>query len=345
MTDLRTSPRPTCPECGGAGDVKYPGVSDRLFGAPGAWNLRACVDAGCECLWLDPCPLLEDIGKAYDAYYTHGTRRPSAERLIERLWGFLGQSALAGKHHQTVGMMPAPLGAALYKVLGLVPEIRLHLALLLRHLPPPKPGMKLLDVGCGDGLALRVLEQVGWTVQGQDVDAQAVAVARGRGLEVRHGVIQDCGFPAESFDAVTMSHVIEHVHDPAGLLREVHRLLRPGGTLVSVTPNVHSANHERLGASWLSLDPPRHLVIFSANALRKVAGRAGFQHSEISSSVRATQWAEVAARYIQRSGQYRWDDRGVLADRLAGKYHFFAALARKDAERLRGDELILTASK
>ena len=230
-------------------------------------------------------------------------------------------------------------------LLTLVPHIGLHLELLLRHLPPPQPGQKLLDVGCGEGLALHVLSQVGWQVEGQDVDAQALAVTAQRGIRVKQGQLSDCGYPDGAFDAVTMSHVIEHVHDPEALLREIHRILRPGGTLVSITPNVGSANLQRFGASWIALDPPRHLLLFSAAALHAVARRAGFTATEVTSSVRATNSSEVAARHIRRTGSWRWAEGGSLADRVAGRYQLYRQLLQRDAAKLRGDELILIARK
>jgi 2-polyprenyl-3-methyl-5-hydroxy-6-metoxy-1,4-benzoquinol methylase len=344
-TGLRTSPRPTCPICAGGGEVKYAEVGDKLFGVPGSWNLRSCRDAGCGCLWLDPCPLPADIGKAYDAYYTHGSRSPAVERMIERAWGFLGRAFLTGKYRRSIAGTPAVVGAVVQPLLGLVPDIGLHLELLLRHLPPPQPQQKLLDVGCGEGLSLHVLSRVGWQVEGQDVDAQALAVTARRGIRVKQGQLADCGYADGTFDAVTMSHVIEHVHDAEALLREIHRILRPGGTLVSITPNVDSAALQRFGSNWIHLDPPRHLTLFTAAASHTIARRAGFVTTEVTSSVRVTSSTEVASRHIRQTGSWRWAAGGSVIDRVAGRYRLYQQLLQGDAEKLRGDELILIARK
>jgi len=342
---LRVIDRPRCPVCNHTGQIRYQGMRDALFGAPGEWTMRACPDAACGCLWLDPCPSPDDIGRAYDAYYTHAARTPLAERAVARVWALLGQLTLAGHHGRPVGPVPAAVGRALAPLIDAVPALGLHLALLLRHLPPPTPGMSLLDVGCGDGLALQVLAGIGWRVQGQDVDPKAVAVATARGLQVRQGLLHQCGFADGSFDAVTSSHVLEHVHEPVPFLAEMHRLLRPGGTLVAVTPNVRSANHERFGRAWLSLDPPRHLVLFTPQALEAVAARAGFRSCRVTSTVRAVAASEVASRHIRETGHHRWGDRGSWLDRLAGARRQWTQLLAGEAGQMRGDELVLTATK
>jgi len=95
-------------------------------------------------------------------------------------------------------------------------------------------------------------------------------------LELHHGDLASVGFPSETFDAVTLSHVIEHVPDPLALLREVRRILKPTGRLALTTPNNASLGHQLFAAKWFGLDPPRHLHIFSPPSLEKLARSAGF---------------------------------------------------------------------
>jgi 2-polyprenyl-3-methyl-5-hydroxy-6-metoxy-1,4-benzoquinol methylase len=75
--------------------------------------------------------------------------------------------------------------------------------------------------------------------------------------------------------------VIEHVPDPASLLKECRRVLRPGGKLVVATPNCKSLGHSLFKENWRGLEPPRHLQILSPLALRRFLSEAGFKQVKI----------------------------------------------------------------
>src|SRR2546423_11625544 len=68
---IRSVPCPACYLCGAVGEPLYKDLKDRLYRAPGSWNLRRCPGPGCGLLWLDPMPAEDDIGKAYESYFTH----------------------------------------------------------------------------------------------------------------------------------------------------------------------------------------------------------------------------------------------------------------------------------
>ena len=148
----------------------------------------------------------------------------------------------------------------------------------IRHLPAI-PGGRLLDVGCGSGAFLVQMAALGWRAQGIDPDPVAVASAREAGLNVMQGTLDDLDLDehAGAFDAVTLSHVIEHLHDPADDLRRIQRLLRPGGLLWIATPNLEALGLRRFGPDWLNLDPPRHLVLFTRGSLERLLRDTGFE--------------------------------------------------------------------
>jgi SAM-dependent methyltransferase len=146
------------------------------------------------------------------------------------------------------------------------------------------PG-RLLDVGCGNGLFLKRMSDLGWIAQGVETDTRSARVARETyGFEVYGGTLQDAGFPADSFDAITMSHVIEHLRDPLLVLAECRRILKPGGVLVVTTPNYKCLGHRCFGRRWLGLDPPRHLYVFSRKSLDLMANRTGFSRPKTRTS-------------------------------------------------------------
>src|SRR5262249_14249516 len=144
------------------------------------------------------------------------------------------------------------------------------------HLRAPQNGARVLDVGCGSGVLLARMQALGWQVEGIEVDPDGVNAARARGVQVRLGTLEQQKFIDNYFEAVHSAHVIEHVFDPLSLLRECYRILKPGGTLIVLTPNIASLGHKNFGYAWLNLDPPRHLVLFSVKTLGQAAKLAGF---------------------------------------------------------------------
>lgn len=265
----------------------YQNLRDRLFGAPGGWSLRQCPDPRCGLLWLDPMPRPEEIHKAYTRYYTHHAAEAGGPGRLKRAWHTLKAAYLAerfGYRGGSNGFQRRALAAAMY----LLPLRRRAVEASVRFLRH-QPGGRLLDVGCGSGDWLVQMRELGWHVDGLDFDPAAVELARTRNLNVRAGSLEAQGYDSETFDAVTLHHVIEHVPDPVATLRECHRVLRFGGRLVVATPNAHSLSHRMFRADWRGLEPPRHLHLFTGGSLRRALEAAGFRrmtsHPQIAFSV------------------------------------------------------------
>jgi len=149
-----------------------------------------------------------------------------------------------------------------------------------------KPG-RLLDVGCGNGVFLHRMHKLGWSATGLDFDASAIENAKARygsELTVLHTDLPNAHFPDNSFDAVTMNHVIEHVLDPVALLAETRRILKAGGRLAVATPNIGSFGHKKFRDDWRGLETPRHLQVFSLKALEQCARKASFSFVKVNSS-------------------------------------------------------------
>lgn len=255
---------------------------DRLFGcAPGHWQLHTCT--ACSIAYMDPRPTEASIGRAYASYFTHAevgsengytADAPSIHQRL-RQWVLAGLNDYRNMRWNT-NLKPAKAwGRAAVFV---IPPLRSLLIAHMRHLPrrPPYPGARLLDVGCGSGAFLELAQSAGWQVQGVDFDPLAVAVARSRGLNVRCGGLEQIAEQTGTYDFLTCSHVIEHLHDPKGWIKGMHAMLRPNGKLWLQTPNIASLGHRRFGADWRGLEPPRHLILFNPKSLMAVLQSAEF---------------------------------------------------------------------
>ncbi|MCX8038141.1 MAG: class I SAM-dependent methyltransferase [Candidatus Sumerlaeia bacterium] len=138
-------------------------------------------------------------------------------------------------------------------------------------------GLRLLDVGAGTGEFLWQMRELGWEAEGIEPDERALGVCREHGLQVAGTTIEKADLPAEVFDVVTVWQTLEHVCDPAGVLKKIVGALVPAGLLVGSIPNAASWNRIVQGEYWWGYDPPRHYVVFSPTALRKAFEMAGLR--------------------------------------------------------------------
>jgi SAM-dependent methyltransferase len=141
------------------------------------------------------------------------------------------------------------------------------------------PQGALLDVGCGAGRFLLAARERGWRVAGVELCESSACTAQEAGLDVRHAGLADAGFEEQSFEAARLNQVIEHVPDALSLLRDVARVLKPGGILSLATPNVSSLSARLLGPSWnhLGSEANGHVVLFSRHTLTRALQEAGFR--------------------------------------------------------------------
>jgi SAM-dependent methyltransferase len=113
---------------------------------------------------------------------------------------------------------------------------RILLQVLDRYTGTGNAGRRILDVGCGTGTMLTHLARYG-KAQGIDVDEEAIGYCRERGLaDVRLGAAEHLPFDDGSFDLVTALDVVEHLDDDVAALREIWRVLRPGGQILMTVP-------------------------------------------------------------------------------------------------------------
>jgi SAM-dependent methyltransferase len=134
----------------------------------------------------------------------------------------------------------------------------------------------LLDVGCGFGAFLEAAKSVGWRVFGVEVAFGPASIAA-RHHDVFYGLLSDAPYEPNSFDVIRLNNVIEHVSSPRMLLRDIRRLLRPGGLLFISTPNVSSFTAALQGARWRYVQGENHIYLFSLRTIGKLLESSGFK--------------------------------------------------------------------
>jgi 2-polyprenyl-3-methyl-5-hydroxy-6-metoxy-1,4-benzoquinol methylase len=182
-------------------------------------------------------------------------------------------------------------------------------------------GQRLLDVGAHVGVFVEVARERGWDAWGLEPSRWAVEVGRARGLNMIQGGLCDAELDSDTFDAVTMWDVVEHLLDPLAELREAARALKPGGLLLAHTINIDSFFARFMGKRWPWL-VEMHNFFFSPHTLGAMVAKAGLQ---------VESW-QVQGRYLHL---------GYLLSRLSGWSEPLGRVAERVAKALRLDQRLV----
>ncbi|WP_291103606.1 MULTISPECIES: class I SAM-dependent methyltransferase [unclassified Flavobacterium] len=179
-----------------------------------------------------PQPSLDNLGKYYESedYISHTDNKRS---LFEKAYHFVKSIALKNK-------------------------------LNLINLLQPNKG-KILDIGAGTGDFLAVAKKDGWQIIGVEPSEKAKTIAKNKGVSF---VKLTSELENNSFDVISMWHVLEHVPDLDKQIKELKRLLKPTGTLIIAVPNFKSFDAKHYGNFWAAYDVPIHFWHFSKTAIK-----------------------------------------------------------------------------
>jgi SAM-dependent methyltransferase len=299
-----------CPACGCSHRRERFLSRDWTYLVPGEFPLRQCER--CAAIYPDPRPTADALlayypDSEYYAYPASARHRLFSRRSVAaRAWytvvrgvleTYFGYPMCGSRRAAQVAHRLSPVRARATFRLGVL----LH---------PWQPRGALLDVGCGSGRYLDLMRALGWTrTVGVDISQAAVTAAKALCLEAYAGELRDVGFAASTFDAISLSHTLEHVVDPVGLLEEVRRVAKPGGRIAIVVPNVESMSSRVFGEHWVHWEAPRHLVNFSRSALTRVLDAAGLRVETLTTST-----AGVHRTALFSLSRHRGDPHSTYAD-------------------------------
>ncbi len=203
--------------------------------------------ASCGLTFINPRPVSSEIGKFYPDHY-QWKEGDSQEPL-----GFAAKLEKAYRYHQ--------LGTEIKR--------------MVRH--GVKAPAKILDIGCGTGDRLALLRKEGFEVFGVETSEQALYAKHHFKQPVFHGLLQDARYESNQFDAIVLYNVLEHIHRPKEILKEIRRILKPGGKLVVEVPNNQSLQARCLKGRWAAADVPRDLYYFDESVLTRLLRDSGFE--------------------------------------------------------------------
>ncbi|HEX6914994.1 MAG TPA: class I SAM-dependent methyltransferase [Chitinophagaceae bacterium] len=231
-----------CPVCG-SGDIGYRltatdhTVSNEHFEI---WECSACT-----LCFTQAVPGPAAIGSYYksEAYVSHTNTRKG---LVNTLYHWVRRFTLASKKR------------------------------MVQKVSDRKSGT-LLDVGAGTGAFVQTMIKAGWQVTGLEPDPDARLNATDHFKVELLPAEKLYDQPSAHFNAITLWHVLEHVHDLHGYLETFSRILKANGTLFIAVPNYTSYDADFYGPHWAAWDVPRHLYHFSPQSMDVLAERHGMQ--------------------------------------------------------------------
>ena len=267
----RDFPASACIACSEVLGTSADGLFDTRFGIPGDCEARRCHKCGLE--QLSPIPTTARLKDLYEHYYNFGGEHDTLyTRLRERFF--------SSYLHRLWAFLDGDISFYTRKGSGL-----------------------LLDIGCNEGRGLAIYSLNGYKVEGLELNEMAAAVARRKGFTV-HTATLERFTPDTLFDVAVLSNVLEHSLDPAQMLRDVRRILKPGGQVWISCPNSRSWLRSFFKKYWINWHVPFHIVHFSPSTLETTLARGGFANTQIR-QITPSLWvaSSVIARIFARRGQ------------------------------------------
>lgn len=348
-SSISFEPIKRCPVCRSErARVSFAEVEDYLCSLPGKFRYVQCRD--CQLVYQNPRPIVAHLPKCYPNY--HAQKEKPLEESFSGPWnwptGWIRGGILARKFGYR-HLAPSTLMSFLACGVDVLPLIRSRARCGLgtgssTSLPVFSGAGRALDVGAGNCYYAAKLARLGWRVTAVDFDAATAATSANREhVTIYSSTLEQANLTAESFEFVSMFHVIEHLPDPLGTLRECHRLMTQNGRLMIRTPNYDSITRRSFGQYWRGLEAPRHLCIFNSDALQRALRMAGFRVTKITTTPGATPYSVRSSVRFRNTKTGRRESEVKIG--LLVKYYDALARVGRWTRELLGDELHIEALK
>lgn len=302
MINMENFPR--CIFCGTEGKETYRGLEDRVFDIGGRFNLKRCLSCGL--IWFDPRPRAEDIHKCYKNYFASFINETSSNfgsGPAASLKNFLRENVFCGHYgfrHLHKDHVFCRLGHFVAGIPVLGSKIIYDLG---ERFPHFKADGLIIDVGCGGGEYLKIMQGIGWNILGVEQDPIAAGILENKGIPILKGTFQDVSIKDSTADQITMYHVMEHMQDPVSAIEKCFRILKDGGKLIVNMPNADSLGHEVFAEHWFPLDPPRHMFIFSPKSVSILFSKSPFKKFRITTLSRTAKYIYDRSVLIRKNGR------------------------------------------
>ena len=151
-----------------------------------------------------------------------------------------------------------------------------HLDVIEQYMDMEKPG-KILDVGAGPGTFVEVAKERCWEPTAVEFNSFCVKRIKSLGIECIDEPLENVDLPENSFDCVTLWAVFEHLQDPHNMLQIINKLLRPGGILAILVPNINSLAARIMHERCATFSGDTHINFFNYKTLTKIQEMNGFE--------------------------------------------------------------------
>jgi len=203
----------------------------------------------CSTIYVNP-QLREDITLSY---YRQNSQQESSEKKSSAMW----LDVLANPKNQA----------------WQIPYFEEALAILETFIPARGD---ILDIGCSIGLFMEIAQKHAFKCTGLELESNAAEYALNKGLNVRQQTLQEAAFPANSFDAITLFGVLEHLKSPKVVLQQAFDCLKPGGVMMAIVPNAYSLAAMTLHSGSKMFNGRNHLTYFSWESFPLIFENSGF---------------------------------------------------------------------